>query len=147
MRFQSNLKMTIPFVKTVALSWLLFFGIFNYAEASDRMKSPFGTVKGIKNEKQKAISVIELSALIAIKFYSSVISPADGPRSPSYPTGTAYGRNAIRKHGFLKGVLLIGDRLFHEADIHQGPMIILHGKQRYYDPVESNTFWWSAVQN
>lgn len=77
-----------------------------------------------------------------IKAYSTFISPADGPRSPSYPTSTAYGQEAIEQHGFLIGVILIADRLLHEADIHRGPVIRLYGTDRYYDPLENNTFWW-----
>jgi putative component of membrane protein insertase Oxa1/YidC/SpoIIIJ protein YidD len=129
------------------LFWFLLFGILylNQAQATDGMRSPDLGVTKRRVEPDHQSSIVSLTAQTAIKFYSSVISPADGPRSPSYPTGSAYGLAAVRQHGFLMGILLIGDRLFHEADLHQGPVIYLHGKKRYYDPVESNTFWWSET--
>ena len=77
-----------------------------------------------------------------VLFYSRVISPADGARSLSYPTGSTYGYQAIRQEGILIGILLIGDRLFHEADQHYGAYIYLYGVKRYYDPIEDNVFWW-----
>ena len=78
--------------------------------------------------------------------FSKVISPADGARSLSYPTGSAYGYQAIQEEGVLVGVLLIGDRLFHEADQHYGSYIRLYGINRYYDPIENNVFWWKKKQ-
>ena len=81
-----------------------------------------------------------------VLFYSKVISPADGARSLSYPTGSAYGYQAIQEEGVLVGVLLIGDRLFHEADQHYGSYIRLYGIHRYYDPIENNVFWWKKKQ-
>ncbi|MCP4298127.1 MAG: membrane protein insertion efficiency factor YidD [Proteobacteria bacterium] len=107
------------------------------------MKSPTEKVGQLIKERPQNFTLVELYAITSIKLFSTLISPADGPRSPSFPTGTAYGIDAIQEHGLLAGLLLIGDRLFHEADVHKGPIIILHDKQRYYDPVESNTFWWS----
>ena len=109
--------------------------------AANGMKGPFAAKK--KNQTPYyQTSTVKLVAKGAITFFSKWISPADGPRSPSYPTGTAYGRQALEKHGFFMGILLIGDRLFHESDIHLGPRVDLYGKTRYFDPVESNTFWW-----
>ena len=83
-------------------------------------------------------------ALHLISFFSRYISPADGPRSPSYPTGSAYGKNVLKKHGFFLGIILTADRLIHESDAPLGPIIFHHGKKRFYDPVESNTFWWNT---
>ena len=77
-----------------------------------------------------------------IDIYARAISPADGPRSPSYPTGSAYGRQAVETHGLFLGVLLTADRLLHEADRPLGPVITVYGTKRYYDPLESNTYWW-----
>ncbi len=107
------------------------------------MKGPTEEIRQQTKEGPQNLTLVELYAITSIKLFSSVISPADGPRSPSFPTGTAYGIDAIQKHGLLAGLFLIGDRLFHEADIHKGAIIILHDKQRYFDPVESNTFWWA----
>ena len=91
-------------------------------------------------------STIKFVGIGAIRFFSTFISPVDGPRSPSYPTGSAYGREAIQKKGFFTGIILTADRLLHESDVHLGPKIVIHGKTRYYDKVENNTFWWDQAE-
>jgi len=110
--------------------------------AEDRMKGPDSLTIRRQVTPAPPISTLKWIGSGAIRLYSKVISPADGPRSPSYPTSTAYGREAINTHGFLMGILLTADRLLHEADIHEGPLIIHHGVSRYYDPVKYNTYWW-----
>lgn len=109
--------------------------------AGEKMKGP---LKSSSSQQQPFIqtstSHLVLNGLIQI--YSKYISPADGPRSPSYPTGSAYGRQAITKYGFIPGVFLVADRLLHEADTPLGYQISVYGRQRYYDPLEHNTFWW-----
>jgi putative component of membrane protein insertase Oxa1/YidC/SpoIIIJ protein YidD len=110
--------------------------------ARDKMKGPFPGSEKAQLTDNRPVSTLKWAGKGAIRLFSRYISPADGPRSPSYPTSTAYGRDAIETHGFLVGVLLIADRLLHEADIHKGQKIVLYGTSRYYDPVENNTFWW-----
>ena len=60
-----------------------------------------------------------------------------------YPTGSAYARQAIKKHGaFLGGILTI-ERLMHEGNEAQvAPRIQKYGIWRVYDPVEANDWWW-----
>ncbi|MDT8446820.1 MAG: hypothetical protein RRB13_07980 [bacterium] len=77
----------------------------------------------------------------AVVLFQQVISPADGPRSPSYPTGSAYGRLVLAQEGFFWGVLMIGDRLFHEADVPLGPVVEVYGHRRFYDPPAYNRYW------
>ena len=99
--------------------------------------------KSVQNRQVKyETSSVKLVWVGLMNVYARVISPADGPRSPSYPTGSAYGKQAIRTYGFFLGVLLTADRLLHEADKPQGPIIKIYGKQRFYDPLEHNTYWW-----
>jgi len=73
--------------------------------------------------------------------FQGLVSPLDGPRSPSYPTGSAYGKEAIAHYGLFWGVVLTADRLLHEADVPLGPMVEHHGKERFFDPLERNDFW------
>lgn len=76
-------------------------------------------------------------------FFQKYISPVDGDRCPSYPTCSQYGREAVRKHGVLIGLVMTFDRLIHESDeIQRAPLIRVHESYRYYDPVENNDFWW-----
>jgi uncharacterized protein len=122
-----------------ALSLLVFPGPLS---AENRMKGPDSQPIRRQVTPVPPVSTLKWIGSGAIRLYSKIISPADGPRSPSYPTSTAYGQEAINSHGFLMGILLTADRLLHEADIHRGPKIIHHGISRYYDPVKYNTYWW-----
>jgi putative component of membrane protein insertase Oxa1/YidC/SpoIIIJ protein YidD len=118
---------------------LCFFTFFAQPCFAD-MKSPFAKARPVRQEQVQSLNQVVFSGMVL--FYSRFISPLDGPRSPSYPTGSAYGLQAIREEGFLVGTLLIGDRLLHEADQHQGAYFRIYGQNRYYDPLENNTFWW-----
>ncbi|MGE3538080.1 MAG: membrane protein insertion efficiency factor YidD [Candidatus Tectimicrobiota bacterium] len=78
-----------------------------------------------------------------LRFFQQVISPVDGARSTMYPTGSAYARQAIKKHGALLGSLMTIDRLMHEGNEEQvSPRIKKYGLWRVYDPVEANDWWW-----
>src|SRR5712691_4572923 len=46
-----------------------------------------------------------------LRFFQQVISPVDGTRSNMYPTGSAYARQVIKKHGAVLGVVLTTERL------------------------------------
>ena len=78
-----------------------------------------------------------------LRFFQKVISPVDGARSSMYPTGSAYARQAIAKHGALLGFLLTAERLLHEGNERLvAPRIRKHGRWRIYDPLEANDGWW-----
>lgn len=78
-----------------------------------------------------------------LRFFQQVISPVDGARSQMYPTGSAYAREAIKKHGALLGTLLTAERLMHEGNEAQvAASIRKYGLWRVYDPVEANDWWW-----
>ena len=80
-----------------------------------------------------------------LRFFQQVISPVDGARSTMYPTGSAYARQAIKKHGALVGVVLTTERLMHEGNEEQvASRIKKYGIWRVYDPVEANDRWWSG---
>lgn len=78
-----------------------------------------------------------------LRFFQTVISPVDGARSAMYPTGSAYARQALAKHGALLGFVLTAERLMHEGNERLvAPRIWKHGRWRIYDPVEANDRWW-----
>lgn len=77
-----------------------------------------------------------------LEFFQEVISPVDGSRCPSYPTCSAYSRQAYQKHGALLGTLMTVDRLIHEvSEEHYAPVIEVGGVRRIYDPLSANEFW------
>ncbi len=134
---------------TIAAGCLLFQVLWvssSGALASDGMKGPDLRFEKTSRNPVYQTSTVKFVWKNAIKVYSRFISPADGPRSPSYPTGTQYGKQAIEQHGFFIGIVLIADRLLHEADIHQGSKITIYGTTRYYDPIENNTYWWDRTK-
>jgi len=112
--------------------------------AEDRMKGPTTRAARSTSPAVESATLPARLGMGAILLFSKVISPADGPRSPSFPTGSAYALDAFRKHGFLLGTILTADRLLHESDIHTGLRVSMHGIARYYDPVEHNTYWWQG---
>ena len=81
-----------------------------------------------------------------LTFFQRVISPVDGARSNMYPTGSAYAREAIKKHGALLGLVLTTERLLHEGNEGiSAPRIRKYGLWRIYDPVEANDWWWEKT--
>ena len=94
--------------------------------------------KGLNKESSP-----HFNALIwAVDGFQEFISPVDGDRCTMYPTCSAYSKEAIKKYGTVKGFIMTSGRLLHEADESSyAPIINIHGKLRYYDPVENNDFW------
>lgn len=82
---------------------------------------------------------------LAVNFYRETVSRVDGERCRMYPSCSAYSLEAIKKHGFFSGYVMTADRLIHESnEMDHAPKIILkNGKERYYDPIGSNDFWWT----
>ncbi len=81
----------------------------------------------------------------AVRFYQKYISAVDGDRCPSYPTCSQYAIQAMRKHGALIGSIMAFDRLIHEADeVYRAPLVRIEERNRYFDPVENNDFWWKS---
>ena len=83
--------------------------------------------------------------LLAMRFYSRVISTADGSRCQMYPTCAGYAVAAVRKHGPVLGGLLAADRLLHEGGANEewNQRVSPHGVLRWYDPVGLNDFWFT----
>lgn len=79
-----------------------------------------------------------------VRFYQETASRVNGERCQMYPSCSAYSLEAIRKHGFFLGYMMTVDRLLHESDeMDSAPIIKLNnGKEKYFDPVEANDFWW-----
>jgi putative membrane protein insertion efficiency factor len=59
----------------------------------------------------RVFSGIQGGAWLMIRFFQIVISPQDGPSCRFHPTCSAYGRQAVQKHGALLGAFMAGERL------------------------------------
>ena len=66
-------------------------------------------------EKPKASLAVRMAEQ-AILFHQNVITQVDGPRSHFRPSSSAYMRQAMQRHGFIKGFLMGCDRLLREND-------------------------------
>jgi putative component of membrane protein insertase Oxa1/YidC/SpoIIIJ protein YidD len=124
------------------INFLLNAGV--YAEEG-RWEEPWPDQTGAAREERPGenLSPGQRVADVLFRFFQTYLSPVDGDRCPSYPTCSQYGREAIRKHGALLGLVLTFDRLIHESDeIRSAPLVRVGESYRYYDPVENNDFWW-----
>ncbi|MBN2799686.1 MAG: membrane protein insertion efficiency factor YidD [Deltaproteobacteria bacterium] len=96
--------------------------------------APVGEVAGTPQAAPPSTSLVER----AYRWYRGV-SEHNGGGCPYYPTCSAYGVIAIRKHGLVVGALFTTDRLFREYPwmdhAHHYPLVTPHGFPRLYDPV------------
>jgi len=99
-------------------------------------------------EKNQRPSAVQRMAVRSIRFFQDVISPVDGDRCPMVPSCSAYGIHAIERHGFLLGTIMVAARLTHErGEMMVSPTVRTAGGYRFYDPVESNDFWFAGNGN
>jgi putative membrane protein insertion efficiency factor len=64
--------------------------------------------------------MMKRAALLAIRLYQLVLSPVLGGQCRFYPSCSAYTREAIEKHGLIKGLALGGRRLLKCHPFHPG---------------------------
>jgi hypothetical protein len=128
----------------LALCWLSVLSLTVYGAERNPMRAPPAVLR-----QQQQTSVPTTPAYpgvvfdIYLKFFQRVISPVDGARSNMYPTGSAYAREAVKKHGALLGLVLTTERLMHEGNEGiSAPRIRKYGLWRIYDPVAANDWWW-----
>ena len=80
-----------------------------------------------------------------VQLHRKYISPIDGKECPMHPSCSEYSLLCFEKHGFFMGWIMTCDRLLHEGDeMRKGPVVLVDGAQRYYDPLENNDFWWDS---
>jgi len=81
-----------------------------------------------------------------IGLYREYVSPIDGSECPMVPSCSQYSLDAFEKHGLFMGWLMTWDRLLRcgRDEINRSSRIVVMGKEKCYDPVENNDFWWST---
>jgi putative membrane protein insertion efficiency factor len=60
------------------------------------------------------------AAVLGIRLYQLVLSPLLGRQCRFYPSCSSYTKEAIEKHGALKGIFLGGKRLLKCHPFHPG---------------------------
>jgi putative component of membrane protein insertase Oxa1/YidC/SpoIIIJ protein YidD len=95
----------------------------------------------------------ESTVKTANPFYEGILKIYTGPLNhlrsvrrgecPMYPSCSEYSRQAIAHYGFAKGWVMAMDRLMRcgRDEMRLAPRILVNGKWRYYDPIESNDLW------
>ncbi|MBU1170450.1 MAG: membrane protein insertion efficiency factor YidD [Proteobacteria bacterium] len=83
-------------------------------------------------------------SLSSLHMFQTLISPADGDRCMMLPSCSAYGEEAILKHGFFMGWIMACDRLMRcgHDELYHSEVLMLGGQSYCYDPIENNDFWW-----
>ena len=110
----------------------------------DPMKDPWQGPEVIDICRDKATGPANASAPL-VKFFRKYLSPIDGSDCPMYPSCSQYSMACFEKHGFFIGSMMTWDRLYRcgRDELRLSPGVIVHGKQKCYDPVENNDYWWS----
>lgn len=83
---------------------------------------------------------------LAYTFFKSLISSTDGKRCSHVPSCARYAKEAVAKHGPVKGFVLGCDRLIRCGgdDTKRLPQVVVGGKRYTWDPVSANDFWWKT---
>ena len=90
----------------------------------------------------------EASSSVLFNLYRGPLNHLQAVRRgecPMYPSCSEFARQAIAKHGPLKGWLMATDRLIRcgRDETRLAPRVLVNGRIKYYDPVDSNDFWWA----
>ena len=102
--------------------------------------------ESLDRSEEDVQSIAATPFLWLLSFYQKVIGPviSGHGRCPMYPTCSQYSVEAIRKHGPAIGIIMTADRLIHEGDEQRyAPLISIGDRNRFFDPVKKNDFWWS----
>ena len=88
-----------------------------------------------KGHRQNIDNISERSSDILIILYQKYISPINQQTCQMYPSCSAYGKKAMKKHGVF-GFFMVADRLNRCGhDLHNYKNIIVNNQLRYYDPI------------
>lgn len=88
----------------------------------------------------------------AIEIYRGPLNHLSAVRHgqcPMHPSCSQYSREAIDKHGAVKGWVMAMDRLMRcgRSELSTAPLVQVNGQWRSYDPVIDNDFWWHSKRS
>jgi len=94
----------------------------------------------VKVQPSQSVSESEISSSgLWYSLYDKWISPVDGDRCRMSPSCSHYSREALTKHGVLKGLLMTLDRLQRCGyDLDGYPRYFEDGVERFSDPVNAD---------
>jgi putative component of membrane protein insertase Oxa1/YidC/SpoIIIJ protein YidD len=90
-------------------------------------------------DREPETSSVRLVFLGAIGLFQKWVSPIEGPRCGFSPSCSAFGHQAIREQGPLRGVAMTADRLMRDTVLTApGPGYTVLPDGHYFDPVSRN---------
>ena len=94
---------------------------------------------GPLGERAPETSSVRLVFLGAIGMFQKWISPIEGPRCGFSPSCSAFGHQAIREQGPVRGVMMTADRLMRDTILTvPGPGYTVLPNGLLFDPVSRN---------
>ncbi len=138
----------IPTHKMKKVRFVLTIFLFMFATAvmaqDDAMKGPW-QAPGLNAARQEGEKDASNPGTSLVKFYRKYLSPVAGGRCPMYPSCSQYSIECFSKHGLLMGWIMTWDRLYRcgRDELGRSPWVFVNGRQKCYDPVKNNDFWWS----
>jgi putative component of membrane protein insertase Oxa1/YidC/SpoIIIJ protein YidD len=123
----------------------MVLGLLALLPAAARADDPWVAPAPARDAESLSAFDATLPLRLGILGYRALRSPDSPARCPSEPSCSAYGLQALRRHGPLAGYVLTADRLLHEANEGTvSPVARVRGGFKVVDPLENNTFWWAA---
>jgi putative membrane protein insertion efficiency factor len=109
----------------------------------DPMKGPWQGPEATDIHRGKATGPENVPVAL-IRFFRKYLSPVDGSDCPMYPSCSQYSMTCFEKHGLFMAWMMTWDRLYRcgRDELELSPRVMVHGKEKCYDPVENNDFWW-----
>lgn len=108
--------------------------------ANDAMKGPPAVASHVlAGDRVPETSCVRLVFLGAIELFQRRISPIEGPRCGFSPSCSAFGHQAIREQGPIRGVMMTADRLMRDTVFTvPGPGYTVLPDGFLFDPVSRN---------
>lgn len=107
--------------------------------SSAAMKGPAGQAHRPISDREPQTSSVRLTFLGAIEMFQKWISPIEGPRCGHSPSCSAFGHQAVREQGPVRGVMMTADRLMRCTIFKEpGPENPILPDGRIFDPPSRN---------
>jgi len=110
---------------------LLFFSLLFFSLLFSATAKPAGEMTN---------STLKNGGLLMIGIWRNYITKIDGPRCGFRPTCAEYARQAIKKHGYVKGTIMASERLQRCHSCHNYSVYDITKEGYASDPVTANEY-------
>ena len=144
------LHSSIFFSPQIGIASMLVIAFFCLATAgyAAPFNGPWSQESHQQNHRKQGDAAAFNPLRLLVEVYRENISRIDGKDCPMYPSCSEYSIRSFKKHSFLVGWMMTVDRLFRcgRDELRLSPQVMVNGERRWYDPLESNDFWWHHGQ-